>query len=115
MDKEKVVWKVCGLFFCTSVVLLFAVVMLWQKNGLLQEQNCTLQKTLEVNIETAKKKAERDKKELERLSRELAVMAEADPAWSDSPLPSVIAMQLRRLIKEHNSTIGSFGDTRDSL
>ncbi len=109
------IWKLCGLFFCISVVLLCVVLMLWQKNGQLKEQNCTLQKTLEVNIETAKKKAERNRKELERLSRELAVMAEADPAWSDSPLPTTIAMQLRRLIKEHNSTIGASRDTGDSL
>lgn len=108
-------WKACGLFFCVSIVLLYAVLMLWQKNGILREQNCTLQRTLEVNIETAKKKSERNRKELERLSRELAVMAEADPAWSNSPLPATIAMQLRRLIKEHNSAIGASRDTGDSL
>ena len=108
-------WKVCGLFFCISVVLLFVVVTLWQKNGLLQEQNCTLQKTLEVNIETARRKSERDRKELERLSQELSVMSEADPAWSNSPLPGTIAKQLLRLIKEHNSTFGAFRDTEDFL
>jgi len=109
------VWKVSGLLFCVSVALLFAVIILWQKNGTLKEQNCILQKNLEVQIETAKKKAERDKKELERLSRELSVMSEADPAWSNSPLPSSIALQLRRLIKEHNSTIGALRATENSL
>lgn len=108
-------WKVSGLFFCVSIVLLYAVVLLWQQNGTLKTQNCMLQKTLETNIEATKKKTERDRNELERLSRELAVMAEADPAWSDSPLPSVIAVQLRRLIKDHNSTIGALTRTEDSL
>ena len=108
-------WKVSALFFFISCVLLFAVVLLWQQTTILKSQNCTLQKALEVNIETAKKKAERDKKELERLSRELAVMAEADPAWSDSPLPSTIASQLHRVIKDHNSTLSALARTEDNL
>ena len=108
-------WKVCGLFFCVSIVLLCAVVLLWQQNGDLKTQNCTLQRTLQTNIEAAKKKAERDRNELERLSEEIAVMEEFDPAWHESPLPATIAKQLRKLIKDHNSTIGALTRTEDSL
>lgn len=108
-------WKACGLFFCVSCVLLFATVLLWQKNTVLKEQNCTLQRTLEVNIEAARKKAERDRNELERLSKEIAVMEEFDPAWHESPLPATIAKQLRKLIKDHSCTIGALTRTEDSL
>lgn len=108
-------WKACGLFFCVSIVLLSVVIVLWQKNGLLKEQNCSLIRTLEVNIEAAKKKAERDKEELEKLSKELSLMAEYDPSWSDTPLPSAIAKQLRRLIKDHKCTIGAATRAKNSL
>ena len=108
-------WKVSGLFFCVSIVLLYAVVLLWQQNGTLKTQNCMLQKTLETNIEATKKKAERDRNELERLSQEIAVMEEFDPAWHDSPLPATIAKQLRKLIKDHSCTIGALTRTEDSL
>lgn len=115
-------WKACGLFFCVCIALLSVVTVLWQKNSILEEQNCTLKnvseslkKQMEVGLEEAKKKAERDKEELERLAREIAVMSRADPAWSDSPIPSVIAMQLHRLIKEHNSTFSASEAAENSL
>lgn len=108
-------WKVSGLFLCVSCVLLCAVILLWQQNGDLKERNNTLQRTLQINIEAAKKKAERDKDELERLSKELAVMEQFDPAWTDTPLPATIAKQLRRLIKDHNSTISAATRTENSL
>lgn len=108
-------WKGCGLFFCVSIVLLSVVITLWQKNGMLKDQNCILKKELEVNIEATKKKAERDKEELLQLSRELSFMAEYDPAWSDTPLPGTIAKQLRRLIKDHKCTISAATRAENSL
>lgn len=108
-------WKFYVVVFSVLCVLLLWTLQLSKENKALETQNCTLQRTIEINNKAAQEKLKRSKDELEQLQKELDSLRDVDNAWSSVHLPSSVTDRMQELCDSHRNACSAPRRATDSL
>lgn len=89
----------------TILLLLLLLKSLYSDIKALKEQNESLQKTLEANLQEAKQKEARNRNELEQLQKKLTDLSKLNDSCLASPVADDLVVFLQQLQKDSAGTL----------